>query len=55
MLQEKKTEVLKVRSKNILDHVNNGSNAPGAIKVGVRPEEMSLRKLRAQFKEKVSG
>lgn len=51
--KEKKPEVLKDRSKNILDHVNNGSNAPGAIRVGVRPEEMSLRKLRAQFKEKI--
>jgi hypothetical protein len=55
MLQEKKTEILKDRSKNILDHINNRSNAPGAIKVGVCPEEMSLRKLRTQFKEKISG
>lgn len=57
MLQSKQIEVLKDRSKNISNHVNNEINEPGSIKSGigeVRPEEMSLRKLRAQFKERVS-
>lgn len=57
MLQSKQIEALRDRSKNLSDHVNNEINEPGSIKPGfgeVRPEELSLRKLRAQFKEKVT-
>jgi hypothetical protein len=42
LLQEKKIEVMKDHSENILDHVNNISNVHGAIKVGVYSEEISL-------------
>ncbi|KAG0598702.1 hypothetical protein M758_12G094400 [Ceratodon purpureus] len=54
--KSKQIEALRDRSKNLSDHVNNEINEPGSIKPGfgeVRPEELSLRKLRAQFKEKI--
>lgn len=56
MPQGKKFEVLKDRSKNVSDYAGV-ENALGTIKTGtgqIRPEDMSLRKLRAQVKEKVS-
>lgn len=51
----KKFEVLKDRSKNVSDHASMES-ALGTIRTAtgqVRPEDMSLRKLRALVKEKV--
>ena len=53
MQQGKKFEVLKDRSKNLPDH----GNVLGTIKEStgvIRPGDMSLRKLRAQVKQKVS-
>ena len=57
MLQGIKIEALKDRSMNTLDSIKNEMSESRNIKSGigeVRPEEMSLRKLRAQFKERVS-
>lgn len=53
MWQGKKLEVLKDRSKNLPDYGSSLSSIKESTGL-VRPGDMSLRKLRAQVKQKVS-